>query len=359
MSVVNLVNLTERLLNQNTSQGADAQTRQKSSNQQGSPVKAPTEDQFTPSALTAQGQGAAQEAGLFSVAQFSFFSTAAQFLLGQNPGSAPQPGQAADHALPITANPTNSNGAPAPSAFFPPLAAANPGPAQNLRAGVGAASTVKGLAPAATLVAEPATGTKAGAATTAPGSLVLQQQLQSLNQSLVALGLSAQEIQELDHIASIINDFNALAFTSLAFQLEELAQRLAPQNGAAGVANAPAPAAGPSTPVTNPTANAATANAGGFQIQELIIKFAGLQAHANAPDNANADANANGAAQAATGNGNATFQLNAFNLQIEEVNLTLVNGIGQTAEIQTHAHTADAANNATRVTLPKARAAVA
>lgn len=336
MSVVNLVNLTERLLNQNTSQGADAQTPQKSSNQQGSPVQAPTEDQFTPSALTAQGQGAAQEAGLFSVAQFSFFSTAAQFLLGQNPGSAPQPSQAADHALPTTANTTSPNGAPAPSAFAPPLAAANPGPAQNLPAGVGAASTVNGLAPAATLVAEPATGTNAGATTTVPGSLVLQQQLQSLNQSLVALGLSAQEIQELDHIASIINDFNPLAFTSLAFQLEELAQRQAPQNGAAGAANA-----------------------GGFQIQELIIKFAGLQAQATAPDNANADANANanGAAQAATGNGNATFQLNALNLQIEELNLTLVNGNGQTAEIQTHAHTANAANNATRAALPRARAA--
>ena len=88
MSLVGLVNLAERLLNQNTTQGQDAQTAQKAASPQGNQEpQAVTEDQFTPSAQSGQAQATAQAAGLFSVAQFTFFSAAADFLLGQNQAS--------------------------------------------------------------------------------------------------------------------------------------------------------------------------------------------------------------------------------------------------------------------------------
>jgi hypothetical protein len=56
-----------------------------------------------------------------------------------------------------------------------------------------------------------------------------------LNNALTALGLTPQEIQQLDQIASITNDFNPNAFTALAYQLEALAQ--APQTTAAANIN--------------------------------------------------------------------------------------------------------------------------
>ncbi len=68
-------------------------------------------------------------------------------------------------------------------------------------------------------------------------------------------------------------------------------------------------------------ANDANATGGGFQIQELSIKFSGVQETLN-------QSGANGQA------GNTSVQLSAFNLQVEEVNLTLANGNGQTAQIQ-------------------------
>ena len=83
MAAVGIVQLAERLLNQNNTQGQDLQNAQTATNraEDGRP-QTPAEDQFTPS--TQAGQGAEQEAGLFSVAQFSFFSAAAEFLLTQN-----------------------------------------------------------------------------------------------------------------------------------------------------------------------------------------------------------------------------------------------------------------------------------
>jgi hypothetical protein len=50
-------------------------------------------------------------------------------------------------------------------------------------------------------------------------------QLQALNLALAALGLNTQDINQLDQIASIINDYNPSLFTAQAYQLEALAQK--------------------------------------------------------------------------------------------------------------------------------------
>lgn len=88
MSLVGLVNLAERLLNQSDTQGQDTQLTQKAANSQvvqGSPGG--VEDRLTPSTQDPQTHANAQDAGLFRVAQFSFFSAAADLFLGQSVGA--------------------------------------------------------------------------------------------------------------------------------------------------------------------------------------------------------------------------------------------------------------------------------
>lgn len=180
MSSVSLVSLSERLLNQNAAQGQDVQASQKSStpqdNQEALNV---AQDQFTPSAQNNRAQTSAQAAGLFSVPQSQLFSPAANSLLQQVPSS-----------------PTNQNSA-AGQPITPPI---QPGQISSA------------VAP------QP---------TTAPttDSTYTQQQLQPLNEALVSLGLSQQDIQKLDQIAAISSDFSPAAFTALAYQMEELAQQ--------------------------------------------------------------------------------------------------------------------------------------
>jgi len=346
MSLVGLVNLAERLLNQGSTQGQDPQTAQKAASTPPTRgAQGTAEDLFTPSAQNAL----AQDAGLFSVAQLSFFSAAADFLLGQATPQQP----AAAPAVNTPANATQGAAqAAVPGAATTPALANLSQPSANANAAPAAANfatttaKTQATAPAApTAAAATATATTTSAA---PGSLTVRQQLQSLNTALAALGLSPQQIQQLDQIASIINDFNPTAFTSLAFQLEELAQatQAAPTPAPATAGNAQGAATNAVTSNTNaaPTSGAPPA---GFQLQELVIKFAGVQVRANTPANGNTTT----APQAAVANGNGNLQISAFNVQIEEVNLTLVNGSGQTARIQ--APTA----NANQPAAPKARAA--
>jgi hypothetical protein len=61
--------------------------------------------------------------------------------------------------------------------------------------------------------------------------------LQALNNVLQGLGLNWSDIQQIDQIASLTNDFNPTAFTSLAYRLAALASNPAQQP-------APTPAAG-------------------------------------------------------------------------------------------------------------------
>jgi len=77
------------------------------------------------------------------------------------------------------------------------------------------------------------------------GIASVELQLQTLNNTLAALGLDETDIERVDQIASLINDFNPAAFTSLAYQLEALAQNAAQQSAAVSVnATGQAPTAG-------------------------------------------------------------------------------------------------------------------
>jgi hypothetical protein len=83
-----------------------------------------------------------------------------------------------------------------------------------------------------------------------------QTQLQALNNALAAIGLSAADIREVDRVASLINDFNPAAFTSLAYQLE--AQPQYPAQPSAAAQNTQAAAGRASATGTSVTSTAAT-----------------------------------------------------------------------------------------------------
>jgi hypothetical protein len=57
-------------------------------------------------------------------------------------------------------------------------------------------------------------------------------QLQKLNNTLAALGLSRTDIQRVDNIASLIETFDPTVFTSLVYQLKALARQASPQTAA-------------------------------------------------------------------------------------------------------------------------------
>ena len=94
------------------------------------------------------------------------------------------------------------------------------------------------------------------------GTLANQAQLQTLNNSLAALGLSTAAIQTVDQIANAINDFNPDAYSSLVYQLEAAAQAAASQTPASNAAAASTPTAAAQALATNVGAVNGTAVAG-------------------------------------------------------------------------------------------------
>ncbi len=356
MSVIGLVNLAERLSNQNTAQGPDAEATPKAANPQstqGNPGTA--EDQFTPSAQSTQAQATAQAAGLFSVSHLSIFSAAANFLLGQNP--LPQSSQPAAATPPATANASAQQPAAANTQSTQPAVptAASPAallqpPADSNNATTAANPVSSQTAANAPVLSATTAAVSAPVTTTTGAATSTEQQLQALNAALQALGLSPQDIQQLDQIATVINEFNPAAFTALAYQLEALAPQTAPQTASTTEANTQNTLASTNAAAANTTPTEASngngtptaPNSGGFQIQELVIKFTGVNAQGTTQNNGSA----NSGAQGTTGNANGNGQVSAFNLQIEEVNLTLVNGSGQTTQLQAPAQTTNTAGTA-------------
>ena len=225
MSAVSLVNLLQSLLNQNTAQGQSTLAAGSAAQlQPAQTLQATAQDEFTPSAQNGQSQATAQAAGLFNVSPASIFSAAAGALLTQS-----------------KAAPANVATAAAPA---PATVAAQPATA------------------AATIVQAPAPTPAAPAATTAAATSLAsaQEQLQSLNLALAALGLSTQDIEQLDQIASTINDYNPSAFTAQAYQLEALA-RVSAQAASAARANAQANPNNANAPANKtPTGAAKTSN---------------------------------------------------------------------------------------------------
>lgn len=220
MALTNIVNIVQSLTKQSLAQGSEnLPTAQLTANTNTSRLAAPIQDSFTPSNPTNSTQGAAQEAGLFQVSQFSLAVAAAGTLALQ----AAQPR--------ANENPAPAQTAPAAAtdiAATPPVAAQAPGaPVQT----VSVANT--------------------------------QGQILAFNQALAAIGLDNNDIEKLDQIATLVNLFSPTAFNDLIRQFQVLAQQAA-QLSAVN-------ASGPST-----------TNAGAFQVQQLSLQLNNTQPSSNA-----------------------------------------------------------------------------
>jgi hypothetical protein len=182
----------------------------------GNPVVA--EDTYTPSGQNNSAQATAQDAGLFQVGPAALTTITSNILFIQ----------AASNGIP--------NGSPAQTASGTTTNAGN--------AQAGAATNSNAPANPGQLFAPDPAG-QAPAPKAAPATNV-QEKIQVLNASLPALGLSKVEIQEIDSIATQIQNFNPATYTNLVNQFEALAQQATQQN----TANASNPATQNTTPGT-------------------------------------------------------------------------------------------------------------
>jgi hypothetical protein len=325
MSLVAIVNLAERLLNQTHGQDQEPQSRSAPAGGARARKKsAQHEDEFTSSELDTRAGPTAEAAGLFHVTQFTPLSATADFLLRQ-----------------MAAAPTNQEepAAPSPSVAYSatvvPAPISNPASAAPATNGTAFISATPGapspatFAPATT--SAPASGGAVGLATAAlpapPTNLNTQNQLQALKNALAVLGLPQVDLAQIDRIASLLLDLNPTAFTDIVHQLEALAIAPSPQTAAS---------------MTNAT------NGGGLYIQELVIRFSGVEAQRTI----------GGAGYGIYGrNAVGNFQVSAFNLKIQAVNLTLGNNTGQTVQVQVPRSTANSAPAGTGPSAAKAKAA--
>ncbi|HEX3376621.1 MAG TPA: hypothetical protein VHS29_07155, partial [Candidatus Acidoferrales bacterium] len=141
-------------------------------------------------------------------------------------------------------------------------------------------------------------------------------QIQSLNASLPALGLTNTEINQIDRIASLVQNFNPAAYANLVSQFEALAQN-------SGSSNSGNTALLPGTHSAPNTANS-TIDAG-YQVQDVSIKFTGSTQPGNSSFAGGGGKNSEGTPP----------QSNFAGLQIGQVEFTLINGHGQKVQVQT------------------------
>jgi hypothetical protein len=215
------------------------------------------EDTFTPSSQNNSAQSAAQEAGIFQVTPGVPTVATTNLVIGQASPNA------------------NPNGPPAPTV---PAAGIN-GDAPQAAAGTNPNAQAGASQQAAGFPGAPR------AANTAAASPSLQVKLQALNAALPALGLTNQQIQQIDRIATLVQDFNPGAYINLVNQFEAQAQASSQQ--------APAPVAVP--PNSAALVNVAEdQNNRGSQAQGIATKTSG------SPTNANPGAGNGGAQGAAT-----------------------------------------------------------
>jgi hypothetical protein len=272
MSVESITNVIQNLSDQLSGQ-TQINNVQKSFLGQTAPLAAAVaEDTFTSSTQNGSAQTAAQEVGLF---QFASGTPAA---IQTNSTAQTAVGAPAIASTAQTAGTTNAgtSGIPGQPATESPAAQS------------------------------------AASATTAANILL---QIQSLNASLPALGLTNTEINQIDRIASLVQNFNPAAYANLVSQFEALAQN----------SGAPVSASTAVLPSTNsaPT-GASSANVASYQVQNVSIKFTGSTQPGNSSfaggGGNNSDAN--------------LPQSNSAGLQIGQVQFTLINGHGQTVQVQ-------------------------
>jgi hypothetical protein len=260
MALTSIVNIVQSLTRDSLAQGPENQlTAQPAANSNSSRLAALIQDSFTPSnQANSSAQGAAQEAGLFQVSQFSLAAAGSLVIQSQPQGNPnPAPPLAPPAITIVTASP--------PAAAVEPNTPASPPPAQTV-----------------SLVNAPS-------------------QILVFNQALAALGLNNNDIQKLDQIATLVNVFSPIAFTDLIRQFQALAQQVAQLTAVN--------AAGPSI-----------AGAGAYQVQQLSLQFNNPQASPSA----------------------ATLAGAVGGLQLGNVQLTLANPAGQSANVQAPQRTAAA-----------------
>jgi hypothetical protein len=287
MAVEGITNLVNNLSNQLFQQPPDTPA----ATAPGAPA-VPTpkvaEDTFTHLPPNDSVQGTAQDAGIFQISQGALATISANVILGQpNTGAATNAGTAS----------ANDGGAGTPQA-----AASGAAPS---------AGTAAETAPANGTAIQPASGP----ASTAANAVNVQIQLQSLNASLPALGLTNEEIQQIDRIASLVQDFNPAAYANLINQFEALAQQAAEQSPVISAPNANA-----ATPIDP----AAAAPNGGYHVQSVSVQYAG----SNGAVTSGATSAASGAA------GSSNFQPGAPAAPVQQVQITLVNNRGQVVQVQ-------------------------
>ena len=176
MAVEGIGNLAQNLAHQLREETLNSQAGANAPEPGNAVNVAVTEDTFTPSTQN----NSAQDAGLFQVSQGALTAVTANILFEQTTPNTEQNAAPAQDASATTANASNAQPAAASNSNAP----AHPGQLF--------APTPAGQAPPAKAV--PATN--------------VQEQIQALNAALPALGLSKVEIQEIDTLASQIQNFN-------------------------------------------------------------------------------------------------------------------------------------------------------
>jgi hypothetical protein len=280
MATTGLVNLAESLLNQTaTAQELQALpvTNGTGTATAGAVNTQAILDEFVPSSQTGAANATSEAAGLFTAAQIPLFTAAANSLLAQatptqtNPAVAPG-NTVAPLVPPLVSLVEGTAQIPIPTIPITPAPGATTLAAATLAVAVGGVQASANGTATAINVAPVTTTQQPAAATTAASTstLATQAQLQTLNNSLAALGLSTSAIQTVDQIANAINDFNPDAYSSLVYQLEAAAQAAASQTPASNVAAPSTPTAATQAPATNvgavngPAVAGVTTNGGTF-----------------------------------------------------------------------------------------------
>jgi hypothetical protein len=169
-----------------------------------------TEDTFTPSTQNNSAHAAEQDAGLFQVRQGHLTAVKPNLLFASTSPNANQNGSPAQPASTASTNAGNAQPATATNSNLPVNAGQlfPPPPAAQVAAAKAAATTN------------------------------VQEQIQALNAALPALGLTKEEIQEIDRFAKQIQNFNPAAYSNLIHQFETQAHQVMEQGTANAAANA-------------------------------------------------------------------------------------------------------------------------
>ena len=278
MAVASVASHGERHVNPLAEQRQERQSAATTVAKENAGNNAVSEDTYTPSAADNSAQATAQAAGIF---QFNPAAVASTNVLAQPPLAANQDGPA-----------------PQPA----PIANASADPVQTSTA------TNAGSSGNATQLVAGAPASQTAALATA-GNTDVQSQVQALNNALAALGLSRYDIQQIDRIATVIQNFNPSAYTDLVNQFQERAQP------ASQLAAPPVGTNGNNAENLAANSKPGAAVNAGYQLRGISVTYAALPA--------------------ATGPG-------AAKPQIQQVQITLTGGTGQTIQVQAPRQSTDA-----------------